>query len=76
MDAVIDYIRGHLEEFFYITLGMTVILYSCFAKRMSFEGDVAGRKGKRSKQRQRCANMGFVLAWLRYFMAFICCFIR
>ena len=43
MNAFINFVFGHLAEFFYIAMGIAVILYSCFAKRMSFEGDVAVR---------------------------------
>jgi hypothetical protein len=39
MKALIDYVLGHLAELFYITLGIGLILYSCFAMRMSFQGD-------------------------------------
>jgi hypothetical protein len=41
MDAFIDFVLGHLAELFCIVLGIGLILYSCFAKRISFEGDVA-----------------------------------
>jgi hypothetical protein len=43
MDALIDFVFGHLAELFYITLGIGLILYSCIAKRFTFEGDVAVR---------------------------------
>ncbi|HZL53189.1 MAG TPA: hypothetical protein VFC37_19830 [Terracidiphilus sp.] len=47
MNAFIDFAFGHRIEFFYIILGIGVILYSCFAKRMSFEGDFAVRPEER-----------------------------
>jgi hypothetical protein len=47
MDALIDFVLGHLVELFYIAMGIGVILYACFAKRMSFEGDVAVRREER-----------------------------
>ena len=47
MNALIDYVLGHLAELFYVILGTGLILYSCFAKRMSFEGDIAVRQEER-----------------------------
>jgi hypothetical protein len=47
MNALIDFALGHLVGFFYLILGIGVILYSCFAKRMSFEGDIAVRPEER-----------------------------
>ena len=47
MDAFIDFVLGNLAELFCILLGIGLILYSCFAKRMSFEGDVAVRPEER-----------------------------
>ncbi len=43
MDASIDFVLGHLTALFYLLLGVGVVLYSCFASRMSFEGDLAVR---------------------------------
>ena len=43
MDALIDFVLGHLAEVFSVLLGIGLILYSCLAKRFSFEGDVAVR---------------------------------
>ena len=40
MNAFIDFVFGHRAVFFYIVLGIAVILYSAFAKRISFEGDI------------------------------------
>ena len=39
MDALIDFVLQHPVVLFYIVVGIAVILYSCFAKRMSFQGD-------------------------------------
>jgi hypothetical protein len=39
MDAVIDFVLGHQGALFLVALGIGVILYSSFAKRMSFQGD-------------------------------------
>jgi hypothetical protein len=39
MDALIDFVLRHLAALLYFITGMGVVLYSCFAKRMSFEGD-------------------------------------
>jgi hypothetical protein len=47
MDAFIDFVLGNRAELFCIVLGIGLILYSCFAKRMSFEGDVAVRPEER-----------------------------
>ncbi len=47
MDAFIDFVLGNQAELFCILLGIGLILYSCFAKRMSFEGDVAVRPEER-----------------------------
>jgi hypothetical protein len=48
VDGLSDLLLAHLAELFCIVLGIGLILYSCLAKRMSFEGDVAvkpeGRK--------------------------------
>jgi hypothetical protein len=41
VDNLIDFLFGHPAEVFYVVLGIGVVLYSCLAKRMSFEGDVA-----------------------------------
>jgi hypothetical protein len=41
LDDLIDFLLGHPAELFYVALGIGLILYSCLAKRMSFEGDVA-----------------------------------
>jgi hypothetical protein len=47
MEASIDFVFGHLAELFCITLGIGLILYSCLARRISFEGDVAVRPEER-----------------------------
>ena len=39
MDSVIDFVLRHPIVLFYIVLGIGLILYSCFAKRMSFQGE-------------------------------------
>ena len=39
MDALIESVLLHPVVLFYIVSGIGVILYSCFAKRMSFDGD-------------------------------------
>lgn len=41
MNNIIDFLFRHPAELFYVALGIGLILYSCLAKRMSFEGDVA-----------------------------------
>jgi hypothetical protein len=41
MDALVDFVLGHWAGFFYLILGTGLVLYSCFVKRMSFQGDVA-----------------------------------
>lgn len=41
MDTLIDFVSLHLGELFYIGLGIGVILYSCFTRRFTFEGDIA-----------------------------------
>jgi hypothetical protein len=51
MDASIDFVLGHLAALFYVILGVGVILYSCFAKRMSFGGDIAIRSEERKLYR-------------------------
>ena len=38
---LIDFVLRHQAALFDVVLGVGVVLYSCFAKRMSFEGDVA-----------------------------------
>ena len=43
MDALIDFVLGHLGGFFFLILGIGCVLYSCFAKRFTLEGDVAVR---------------------------------
>lgn len=47
MDALIDFVLRHRIELFYIVLGIGVILYSCFVKRMSFEGNFPVRPEER-----------------------------
>jgi hypothetical protein len=47
MNAFIDFVLGNLAELFCILLGIGLILYSCFARRISFEGDVAVRPEER-----------------------------
>jgi hypothetical protein len=47
MDALIDFVLGNLAGLFFILLGIGLILYSCFAKRISFEGDVAVKPEER-----------------------------
>jgi len=39
MDNVIDFFLLHWDALFLVALGIGLILYSCFAKRMSFGGD-------------------------------------
>jgi len=39
MDPLIRFVFGHRAALFYLILGIGLVLYSCFAKRMSFEGD-------------------------------------
>lgn len=39
MNALIGFVLLHPAILFYIFSGVAVILYSCFAKRMSFQGD-------------------------------------
>lgn len=41
MDSITRFVLGRLVALFYLSLGIGVVAYSCFAKRMSFEGDVA-----------------------------------
>jgi hypothetical protein len=47
MNAFIDFVLGNLAGLFCILLGIGLILYSCFARRISFEGDVAVRPEER-----------------------------
>jgi hypothetical protein len=67
MDALIDFVLGNLAGLFCILLGIGLILYSCFAKRISFEGDVAVKPEERKlyEQRQRCANTELLLECFR-----------
>jgi hypothetical protein len=57
MDTLIEFVLGHLASFFYLVSGICVILYSCFAKRMSFQGDFPllpeERKTYRATQKMR-----------------------
>jgi len=39
VERFIDFVIKHLAAIFYLSLGIGLLLYSCFAKRMSFEGD-------------------------------------
>ena len=41
MDSVIDFLIANYGAVFLVLLGVGLLAYSCFAKRMSFEGDVA-----------------------------------
>ena len=47
MDELIDFVLRHPVVLFYIILGTGMVLYSCFAKRMSFQGDFAWRPDER-----------------------------
>jgi hypothetical protein len=47
MDALIDFVLGNLAGVFCILLGIGLIIYSSFVKRISFEGDVAVRPEER-----------------------------
>ena len=47
MNSLIDFVLLHPVVLFYIGSGIAVILYSCFAKRMSFEGDFPWRPEER-----------------------------
>jgi hypothetical protein len=47
MDSLIDFVLGNLAGLFCILLGIGLILYSCFAKRISLEGDVAVKPEER-----------------------------
>jgi hypothetical protein len=47
MNSLIDCVLGNVAGFFCFLLGTGLILYSCFAKRISFEGDVAVRSEER-----------------------------
>jgi hypothetical protein len=47
MNTFIDFVLGNLAGLFCILLGIGLILYSCFARRISFEGDVAVRPEER-----------------------------
>lgn len=47
MDTLIDFALEHRAGLFYLILGIGLILYSCFAKHMTFEGDVAVRPQER-----------------------------
>lgn len=47
MEALIDFVLGQIPALLLIALGIGLILYACFAKRMSFEGDVAVRQEER-----------------------------
>jgi hypothetical protein len=41
------YFFAHMGELFSCGIGLGVVLYSCFAKRFHFEGDVAVRRKDR-----------------------------
>lgn len=62
MDALIDFAVKHLAALFYLILGIGVVFYSCFAKRMSFEGDVAVRPEERKTYRATPAMRRYGLA--------------
>jgi hypothetical protein len=47
MDALIDFVLGHLAGFFFLILGIGCVLYSCFSKRISFQGDFPLRPEER-----------------------------
>jgi hypothetical protein len=47
MDSLIDFVLLHTAELFYIVSGVATIFYSCFAKRMSFQGDFPLRPEER-----------------------------
>jgi hypothetical protein len=66
MDALIDFVLGHLAGLFSVILGIGVVLYSCFAKRMSFAGDVAVRPEERKtyEAAPEMRKYGFALGML------------
>ncbi len=47
MDRVIDFTIANWTSVFYVPLGLGLLAYSCFAKRVSFEGDVTVRPEER-----------------------------
>lgn len=47
MNTLLDFVLLHPVVLFYICSGVAVILYSCFAKRMSFQGDFPYRPEER-----------------------------
>lgn len=47
MEDLLDVLLGHPAILFYIVSGILVILYSCFAKKMSFQGDFPWRPEER-----------------------------
>jgi hypothetical protein len=49
MNALFDTVLLHPVILFYIFSGVAVILYSCFAKRMSFQGDFPSWKPEERK---------------------------
>ena len=47
METLIDFVLGHRAGLLYLSLGIGVVLYSCFAKHMTFEGDFPIRPEER-----------------------------
>ena len=47
MENLLDVLLGNPIVLFYIVSGILVILYSCFAKRLSFQGDFPWRPEER-----------------------------
>jgi hypothetical protein len=70
MDALIDFVLQNPAVLFYITSGIVVILYSSFAKRMSFHGDFASwpeeRKTYKATPRMRLYGIALGMMPLLY----------
>lgn len=70
MSASIDFVLRHPVVLFDISSGIVVILYSCFAKRMSFQGDFPlspeERKTYRATPRMRLYGISLGMLPLLY----------
>ena len=59
MNALLDTVLLHPVILFYIFSGVAVILYSCFAKRMSFQGDFPSWRPEERKIYKATPEMRF-----------------
>ncbi len=57
MEDLLDVLLGHPAILFYIVSGVLVILYSCFAKRMSFQGDFSSWRPEERKTYEATPQM-------------------